>query len=132
MDPLSISVGILTILGAGGQVAKGLKKLTSLKNAPTVLLALNNEVADIQCVVQELNDLARQHQDAFGRPMSSSVYRALESVKETVLALEKLIAYELTTIDSRDGQVKVRQTTWMGSQRKVEELQAQMRIDRVN
>lgn len=132
MDPLSITVGILAILGAGGQVCKGLQKLTALKNAPAALAALNNEVADIHCVVQELHDLARQYQDIYGRPVHPSVCRALERVKETVLMLEQLIAYELTLVDSRNGQLKLRRTAWMRSEHKVKELQQQMRSDRIN
>ena len=103
MDPLSISVGVLTILEARGQVCKGLKKLTALRSAPVAFLALNNEVADIQCMVQELHELGRQHQDAYGSAVSPSVCRALGEVKGTLLVLEQLVAYDLTMVNSNNG-----------------------------
>ncbi len=132
MDPLSITVGILTILGAGGQVCKGLQRLTALRNAPAALAALNNEVADIHCMVQEVHDLARQYQDTYSRPVHSSVCRALERVKETVLMLEQLIAHELTQVDSRTGQLKLQRSAWMRSEHKVKELQERTRSNRIN
>ena len=132
MDPLSITVGILTLLGASGQIRKGLKRLTALRNAPAVFPALNNEVADTQCVVQELHDLARQHQDTYSQAISPSVCTALQRVKQTLLVLEQLIAYKLTAVDSRNGQIKLQRTAWMRSQNRVRELQEELCSNRIN
>ena len=97
MDPLSLVVGILTLLEAGATIGKGLEKIIALRKAPDVLLALNNEVVDLQIVVQDVDDLLRQHSEITETAPISSVYRALERSKETPLALDSLIAYELTT-----------------------------------
>ena len=132
MDPFSITVGIMTILGAPSQVSKGLKLLTDLRNAPAALLALNNEVAEAQCMVQELHDLARQHQDTIGSVINPSVCRALENIQQTVLVLEQLIAYKLTKVDSRNGQIKLQRRAWLRSENKLRELQEQMRGNRIN
>ena len=132
MDPLSISVGILTILEASGQICKGLKKFTALRSAPVAFLALNNEVAEIQCMVQDLHDLGRQHRDTYGSAVNPSVCRALEKVKETLLVLERLIAYDLTTVDSRNGQIKLRRMAWVRSERKIGDLREQMRGNKIN
>ncbi len=50
MEPLSITASILTVLGAAGQVKKGLERLQSLKNAPQELCALTNEVSVYLCM----------------------------------------------------------------------------------
>ena len=132
MDPLSISVGIVTILGAGGQVAKGLEKIRSLKYAPDVLLALNNEVSDIECLIHEIENIAWQHQKTNETPVSASICRALDRVKNSLLAFEKLIAYEFTIIDSYSGQVKLDRTRWLQLESKVKQLQEQMRNDKID
>lgn len=46
-DPLSISAGILAVLGAAGKTAQGLEQVYSLKDASKDLLCVINEVAPI-------------------------------------------------------------------------------------
>jgi hypothetical protein len=133
MDPLSITASILTILGAGGQVAKGIAKIRALKYAPDILLALNNEIADIQYLVQDVNDVARQHEEVHETKFRASVCRALEKVRETLLATEQLIAYELTTIDSVNGLVKLDWKRWLRLEgKKIRQLQERMRNNKVD
>ena len=45
MDPLSIALGTLTLLGALGTTVKGLRRLASLRDAPTQVLQLCSEVS---------------------------------------------------------------------------------------
>lgn len=45
MDPLSLTASILAVLGATHTTGKLIKKLWSLKNAPTEILVLANEVS---------------------------------------------------------------------------------------
>ncbi len=132
MDPLSITASILTILGAGGQVAKGIAKIRALKFAPDILLALHNEIADIQYLVQDVNDVARQHEEVHETKFSASVCRALEKVRETLLATEQLIAYELTTIDSVNGLVKLDWKRWLRLEDNIRQLQERMRNNKVD
>jgi hypothetical protein len=132
MDPLSITASILTILGAGGQVAKGIAKIRALKYAPDILLALNNEIANIQYLVQDVNHVARQHEEVHETKFSASVCRALEKVRETLLATEQLIAYELTTIDSVNGLVKLDWKRWLRLEDNIRQLQERMRNNKVD
>ena len=132
MDPLSISVGILTILGASGKIYIGLEKLRCLKEAPAAFLALNNEIADVEFVVQDVHGLTRGYQDIVGRPITQSVCRALENLKGTLLQLEQIMAYKLTNVDSRTNEVKLRKGAWMQSRRQLEELRRKLWNDREN
>ncbi|KAL9117432.1 MAG: hypothetical protein Q9187_006031 [Circinaria calcarea] len=95
MDPLSITAGIIAVLGAGGNVAGGLSKIRELKRAPDGLLQLNNEVTDLQLLVQATDELYRQHNETTAI-QQEVVCNALERAKHTVLELEKLIGYTLT------------------------------------
>lgn len=116
MDPLSITAGILAIFGAGGKVGNGLKKLVQLKDAPDVLLALCNEVTDLQCVVQDTEDLLQQWGEVNALP--SSIKGALNQAKATVLDLGKIIFYDLTTITGR-GEYRVDRSSWLRAETKV-------------
>ena len=116
MDPLSITASILAIFDAGGKVGKGLKKLIRLKDAPNAFLALKNEATDLHCVVQDVDDLLRQRLDEQAIP--SSITGALSQAKSTLLALDKMIAYDLSMIMA-DGCQKVDRSSWLRAERKV-------------
>ena len=116
MDPLSITAGLLAIFDAGGKVGKGLRLLIQLKDAPDALLALNNEVTDLQCVVQDVDNLLQHHSEENALP--SSITRHLDQAKATVLALERLIAYDLTTI-ATNGFKRVDRSSWLRAESKV-------------
>lgn len=98
MDPLSVTAGIIAIFQAGGTLSNGLKKIISLKNAPDILLALSNEVADIQGVLQDVENLLQEHLEITGAEPVTSIGRVLEKVKSTLLKLQSLLAYKLTTV----------------------------------
>ena len=136
MDPLSMTAGILAVIGAGSTVRKGLKKIMSARRLPDILLQLNNEVTDLQYVVQDVDDLLRQRSQSTGEgpcPLSShaSLTSALEHAKATLLALESLIVHELTTVDSLDGRTKMNRITWLRVESKVKSLKDDIRTDRV-
>ena len=136
MDPLSLTASIIAIVGAGSAVGKGLKKILSARNLPDVILQLNNEVTDLQFVVQNVDDLLRHQAESTqedSRPMQShtSLAWALVHAKQTLLALESLIAYELTTVDSRNGQAKIDRISWLRAESKVKKLKDDISTDRV-
>ena len=116
MDPLSITASILAIFDAGGKIGKGIKRLIRLKDAPSAFLALKNEAADLHSVVQDVDDLIRQRLDQQAVP--SSITEALTQAKSTLLALDKMIAYDLSMIMA-DGAQKVDRSSWLRAERKV-------------
>ena len=136
MDPLSVTASILAIIGAASTVGKGLKKITSARRLPGVLLQLNNEVTDLQYVVQDVHNLLQQQTQIDGEnggllSTNPSLASALGHAKETLLALESLIAYQLTTIDSRDGTTKIDSISWLRLEPKVKCIKDDIRTDRV-
>ena len=130
MDPLSITASILTIVGAGGALAKRLDRLLDLRHAPDILHALSNEVTELQNVVQTWDGLARQYQDTSGLPVPAELCETLEKARQNLLALEQLISYELTNTDSRSDLVKLDKSKWIRSDSKIYALQRQIRNDR--
>ena len=129
MDPFSLTVGILTLLGAGGTIGKALKKIITL-NPPDVLLALNNEVNDLQIVVQNVSDLLHQHSKVTQAAQTSSISFALEKSKRTLATLESTIAYELTTTTGKENELRLDRYAWFRQERKVLRIKNDIRDDR--
>ncbi|KAG8531898.1 uncharacterized protein KY384_003534 [Bacidia gigantensis] len=111
MDPFSATASVLAILGAVGKIAKGLRKVLGLRHAPSVLLALNNEISDLQLVVSDVHDILRTVEEHQIAPLKSTV-NALERVKSTLLGLEKFVVYGLTTVSKDDSFQKVDKIAW--------------------
>ncbi|KAK6495088.1 hypothetical protein TWF481_003116 [Arthrobotrys musiformis] len=71
MDPLSITASVIAVVTAACQVSNGLIKLTTvLKEAPDIVMALQNEVNDIQIVVHTARDVLQQR---FGQQNGTAV-----------------------------------------------------------
>ncbi|KAL9592154.1 MAG: hypothetical protein Q9179_007002 [Wetmoreana sp. 5 TL-2023] len=113
-EALGISASIIAIVKTSRVVGNGISKLSSLRQAPDVLLALNNEVTDLQCVVEHLLDLERQYQDTLEDAITPTFRRAIERTNGALLDLENLIAYRLTKIDSQNGRLCVDRSSWLG------------------
>ena len=129
MDPLSLTASIIAIIGGGSTVGKGLKKILSTRHLPDILLQLNNEVTDLQYIVQDINDLLQQ-QAQKPLPSYTSLISALKFSKQTLLALESLIAYEITTVDSH-RQTRIDWISWLRVEPKIKRLKEDIRTDRV-
>jgi Fungal N-terminal domain of STAND proteins len=60
MDPLSIIASALTILEVGTKVSKGLSEIINTWNgAPPAILALYNEISDLNVVLDHVSDAQR-------------------------------------------------------------------------
>lgn len=51
MSGVEIAASVITFIGASRKIADGISRLAGLRHVPDVLLALNNEVSDLQCVI---------------------------------------------------------------------------------
>ncbi len=57
MDPLSLTASIITVAGVSAKLMKILYQLASLKNAPPLAFALNNELSVLHLNVNAIKDL---------------------------------------------------------------------------
>ena len=130
MDPLSLTASLLAILGAGGAIAKGLDKIRRLKNAPNVLLQLNNEVVDLHLLIRAVDGLYHQHSDSFKTSQHQIIYSILSRAKEALLELEKLISYHWTK--ETDNGIEINRTAWIRAQKQIAETSSNIRNVRVN
>ena len=126
MDPLSIAAGIIAVVGAGGTVSKRLRKLAQVRDAPKFIIELKDKVSDLYLLVESSANLASQHKSVTTEPLSPAVARGLEKIQNTILTLEKLIFYDLTTITNSDGRTEVDKLAWVRSGAKIQELKWQI------
>ena len=134
MDPLSVTASIIALFQAGGTVSKGLKKIANLRNAPDILLALNNEVADLHSLVENIDDVLRQHRDNTGLEPIVCLCRALDRAKRTLLKLENVLAYKLTSIKSKDRESHpvLDRSSWLRLESSVQRLKDEIREDKLS
>ena len=57
MDPLSLIMSIIAVLGVDGRAVGRLQKIAFLQQTPDAMLALSNEISDFQLVLQMAHDL---------------------------------------------------------------------------
>ena len=133
MEPLSATASILTILGTGGAIAKGLETLRNLKRAPDVLSALNNEVNDAHHLINDVDDLLRKARDQVAHECPASFVRSLERMRSITLDLEEFIAYSLTTFSNNSTEtfVRVDRSAYIRAEKRIQTLKDAIRTERV-
>ena len=141
MDPLSISVSIVALIGAAQQVAAGLNKLASLRGAPAAVLALNNELSDLRLVLSEAEPLLLKHGRATAGIRASDTTQtatstvandtrlklSIERAKDKLVELELIIQSRLMT---RMGAID--RLGWLKEQDKIRKALEDLRIARLN
>ncbi|KAI4181594.1 MAG: hypothetical protein L6R41_006525, partial [Letrouitia leprolyta] len=131
MSGLEIAASVITFIGASKKVADSISRLAGLEHAPDVLLALNNEVSDLRCVIDDISELEQQHEYVLNSSVAPSFYRSIERAKRIILSLDSLIAYDLTIIDDQTGQHRLDRSAWLRAQKKVEQAQLNIRECRI-
>ncbi|MCJ1399992.1 hypothetical protein MMC11_003195 [Xylographa trunciseda] len=127
MDPLSATVSIIALIGAGGSVAKGLRKIVSLKDAPDELQQLNHEVSAVCMIVSTIKECCTYRQDHSPVVNAESNYVAttLQRAKDFVLELEVFVAHDLTKVVANGDRVD--RFAWLRAGGKVGKLKDRLR-----
>ncbi|KAL8681077.1 MAG: hypothetical protein Q9186_002789 [Xanthomendoza sp. 1 TL-2023] len=120
-EVVGIVASVFTLVQASRKVTDGIGRLSDLKHAPQVLLALNNEVVDLQCVIEDVANLEQLNKETLQVAITPSFSRAIARTKEVLLNLEELIAYKLTQPDSKGQDPRVDRSTWIRSQNRIEQ-----------
>ena len=143
MDPLSLTASIITIIGVGGQAAKAVKKLASIKGTPEILLALNNELSDLRLIVSAIEDVFRTQQTSSGRlhpggqvheaSVNASIVLSLDQVNQKVHELDAM-HQKMTQCASGSNTSttpNVNKGVWLAEQKKIKRLQEDLRSSRL-
>ena len=129
-DPLSIAASILTILGTTSVVGSFLKEIYELRNAPSILLDLNNKLQDLQILVRRVHDLSEQQSDILTSASDEGLLRSLESVQSLLSRLENLVAYDLTVVRSGSGRLELDKSRWFRAKSKVKRLKEGLEVEK--
>lgn len=129
MDPLSISAGAITLVGAGRRLSKLLKKCMDLKDSPEVLRNLNEEVSGLKCIADDIDDHLRT---AISEDPPRSLVRSLERAKSVVLRVEKFISFELTTVTATasGAETRIDKSVFIRAERRLEESRKDIRASK--
>ena len=120
-DPLSLIASIIAVIGVGGQVAKAVRKIASLKDAPDAVLALNNEIPDLHLVVLAVEDVFQKQRTSRVPPPSGAaaeiyaditVANSLKFAKAKTVELEELYHRLTPSILDSSGSSQVNKITW--------------------
>ncbi|KAK0718620.1 ankyrin repeat-containing domain protein [Lasiosphaeria miniovina] len=117
MDPLSICASVAALIGITESAGAGLGRLWELRQAPTHLQALQNEVTDFRAILTFVRDALEDLRDA--RPsadlavINSAVNRGASVVRE----LQDLIETRLTRPEPSNGIPNVRHRGFLRQQR---------------
>ncbi|KAK0514990.1 hypothetical protein JMJ35_002369 [Cladonia borealis] len=131
MDPLSVSASVVALLGAGGTLAKLLRKGIGLKNAPDVLRVLNDEVSELQSTANDVNDLLwTADRDPDDHPPKSLV-SSLSRVKSILLQLESYISYQLTTVTADGERNRLDKSVYLRAEHRLQEFKDEILTSRI-
>ena len=123
-------------LDVGVKAIKAVRKLASLKDAPDLLLTLNNEMSELLHVVGAIQDVL-QRQQSSGMPfhgygarevdIDTGVANTLRQAKETYLELEALSS-RLNASGSGSGRsFTFNELAWLREQKQVRQIQKDLR-----
>ena len=129
-DPLSAAASVLTLLSASGAVGKFLKKVVALKRAPDILLALNNDIADLHHLVQTVHELLQEHSRITDKVPLGYVSESLEKVKKTLSTFEQLVSYRLTVVEGDGSHLRLDRSEWLRVEDGISRLRKQSRGDK--
>ena len=113
MDPLPVTASIIALLGAVGQVGKGLQKLKQIREIPDSANALINEVTALHIVVQELKTLSSDKGDLtpLALRLECSLEHTIAKLRMNLGELDTLISHRLMVANDRNAEPKVRKFT---------------------
>ena len=94
MDPISPVASVLAIAGAAAQIAKAISRLRAFGQMPARVLALKNEVADLEVVLRQVGQVMQQKSVLPKTEQDESLHQILARAKSLLaslaIALERL------------------------------------------
>ncbi|KAI4230233.1 MAG: hypothetical protein L6R36_000198 [Xanthoria steineri] len=130
-EAFAVAASVITLINTSRKAVEGIAKLAELRHAPQILLALKNEVVDLQCVLEDLADLEHKFHDTLQEAFTPSLRRTIDRTTKVLLALDELIAYKLTKPGSRDGILRVDRSIWLRSQDRIGRILQDVRDCRI-
>jgi hypothetical protein len=128
MDPLSLTASILTVAGVSAQCAKLLKTVCSLKDAPRLVLDLDDELSNLRrdvFAIQELFNKQSQEVATCSNPATldqdtvTSMIIYLEQANALVIELDSSLSPLLVLLLRSDSIALKRWFRWVREERRL-------------
>ena len=135
-DPLSIAASIITVIGAADSIGRTLGKITSAKNAPAAIHALQNEISDVRIVLGDVDIFTSTSGEDLTGPTFSST-KCLEHLavltdraKSKIAELDQIVHRRLIRCHPVTGVTHLSRVEWLKVRGVVEELHRNLRPTR--
>ena len=132
-DPLSIAASIITVIGAADSVGKVLSKIKIARNAPAEVLALQNEISDLQLVLEDVN-LCNWGERRVQPSTISERFKRLEILitrtESRLCELNRILNHRLIRTHSVTGVPLVSRAIWLRVRGAVEDIRCSLRVAR--
>ena len=131
-DPLSFAASVVAVLAAAEGVAKTLSRVRKIIDAPSELLALINEVSDLQVVLGEVQNYV---QYANEKQVSGDLFLRLsvfvDRTNEELLELNETIYSKLLMPQSSPNRIQLSKKGWLKAVRTIEKSRQSLRDTRL-
>ena len=132
MDPLSISASLITVLGVGGKLSKGLRKYMKLKDAPQVLQDLNDAISGLRLAANGVDEVIQTAKWQYGIDPPENVVSAVGRMKSTLLKLESFVSYDLTIPSASGTMIRVDRSVLLRSESRLKEFKENICAEKIN
>ncbi|TAQ90363.1 hypothetical protein B7494_g1304 [Chlorociboria aeruginascens] len=107
MDPLSLTASIIAIVGAGGTLMKGLKKLQDLKDAKEDIDDLILELSRLRYIILQIATAFEGPRVTTATSLETMLVEALNTGKTSATDLNTIIQNEVLKIPNKQGTVEI-------------------------
>ena len=130
---LSLAASIIAVLGAAEGVAKALSKVRSIRKASDEVLALNNEVSNLQVILCDVQGYVRNIPEShISQEHLQHLLTFVDQAKEKLLQLDRLIHYDVLKPQSLPNNIKISKIEWLKAARTIDEFRRSLRDTRLN
>ena len=123
MDPLSISVSVLTILSTLSAVLRDVKEFYE---APKQIDTLAKDIEDLEFVVRLVAETLTAPQKNVPQGATTTITRLLARAKEELQHLEKILSRSLTVPTSGADKLRYRRFGWLRERSNVDDARARL------
>ena len=132
-EVLSLAASIIAVLGAAESVVKGLLIIHSVLNASDEILALNNEISDLQILLYDVQrHVERASESQIPHEHAEQLDISVNQAKEKLLQLDELMQYKILTPHASAKKVKISRREWLKAVKVIERSQQSLRDIRSN
>ncbi len=125
MDPLTITTGVLTLIGACNALASTIQKLHHLREAPKELESLEKEISALHSCADGISHLVQAHGPSRKRAIGQiSIGVCVGDARQKIEQIQHVLDRSLLDLSSSN---KIRKSAWLRWQSEFNRLRQELR-----